>query len=673
MNTAPRLASRIAILAALAGAACSSLALAEKAPLSAPTSRATATNADLKAAINAGIDPTLIAASTRRVAEIDTTGLPPETIAQLEEALGPVEFSLPPASGTANPIDFWLTVLHNNDGETKYFPQTISGVQYGGLSRFVTLVNQQKAAALSFPVDSLDKGVVMVSSGDNFLAGLEFNVSVQSNTYYDAIALGLIGYDAITLGNHDFDFGPDILANVISQTPVGGPNGPFISSNLDFTAEPGLQALRNAGKLVRSTIRTVNGRQVGIIGATTENLPFISSPRNTIVNLVAPAVQAEADALTAAGVNIIILSTHLQSLSNELALVPNLRNVDIVIGGGGSELLANPGNVLVPFSPAPPIAGTYPVWATDANGANVPVVTTPGDYLYLGNLVAGFDSDGNLLSVDPTSSLRRVAGPGAPDALALNPDVESLIIPAINAGVAVANATLVGSTTVPLDGTRTNVRARETNLGNLCADAILWQARQLAPALGQPLPSVAMTNSGGIRNNNVRPVGTISEGDTFRIFPFANFVTVVPNVSPATFKDLLENAVSRVEFGDGRFAQISGFRFVWDAAQPPRVISSTGVVTNPGARVREVVLNNGTVIIRNGAIVPNAPAVSMATVDFLARGGDQYPFGTLPFSTLNGLATYQQALENYIGALPNDQVTATQYPNVSGRRIIRRN
>jgi hypothetical protein len=81
--------------------------------------------------------------------------------------------------------------------------------------------------------------------------------------------------------------------------------------------------------------------QIGIVGATTESLPLISSPRNTIVNPVAAAVQSEINLLTSNGVKIIIVSTHLQGLASELALIPLLTNVDAVIAGGGSEFRNN--------------------------------------------------------------------------------------------------------------------------------------------------------------------------------------------------------------------------------------------------------------------------------------------------------------------------------------------
>lgn len=144
-------------------------------------------------------------------------------------------------------------------------------------------------------------------------------------------------------------------------------------------------------------------------------------------------------------------------------------------------------------------------------------------------------------------------------------------------------------------------------------------------------------------------------------------MTIVPNVQPAHFKEILENAVSRVEFTDGRFPQISGFRMIWDPNGTAQVLDDNGNVVTPGTRIREVVLNNGTHIICGGNIVPGAPALNIATIDFLARGGDQYPFRGVPFFTLG--VTYQQALRNYLQQSLRGIITATQYPEGGEGRI----
>ena len=196
-----------------------------------------------------------------------------------------------------------------------------------------------------------------------FGGGPEFSASLARRPapFYDIIALNLIGYDAIVLGNHEFDFGPDVLADAIRGSSS---HAPFLSANLDFSREPRLAELVATGRIASSTILAVNGESVGVIGATTPGLPYLSSPRNVRVEQdVAAVVQREIDALQAAGVNKIIVVSHLQGVAGDLALAAALRGVDVLIAGGGDELLANAGNLLLPgdseeiFGPVP-VAGT---------------------------------------------------------------------------------------------------------------------------------------------------------------------------------------------------------------------------------------------------------------------------------------------------------------------------
>jgi 2',3'-cyclic-nucleotide 2'-phosphodiesterase (5'-nucleotidase family) len=138
----------------------------------------------------------------------------------------------------------------------------------------------------------------MLSSGDNFLAGPEFQASLDKGVpFYDSIALREIGYDAMAIGNHEFDFGPDVLADFIAGFGKHGPE--FGSANLDVGAEPRLAQQAEDGTIVASTVVIENDVLIGIVGATTPALPSISSPRNVVVSEdVASLVQDQVDLLT---------------------------------------------------------------------------------------------------------------------------------------------------------------------------------------------------------------------------------------------------------------------------------------------------------------------------------------------------------------------------------------
>ena len=133
---------------------------------------------------------------------------------------------------------------------------------------------------------------------------------------------------------------------------------------MDFSGDPDLQAKVAAGRIMPSTLVNVNGHIVGIVAAVTPLLPTISSPGAVVVDPnVTGAVQAAVDALVLNGAEVIICVMHLQDLSNDLATIPTLRDIDVVISGGGSEFLGNPGvspvfpgDVVNPALPYPLVA-----------------------------------------------------------------------------------------------------------------------------------------------------------------------------------------------------------------------------------------------------------------------------------------------------------------------------
>lgn len=555
-------------------------------------------------------------------------------------------------------LAFTLTLLHHNDGQSSL----LADGSFGGVARFSTLAHELKEEALIKQHGNLlwHRGAVMVSTGDNFLSGAEWNASLEHGIpFYDAVAMELIGYDAITLGNHDFDFGPDVLRDFI----LSFSNPLFLSANLDFRMEPGLQELFDVGAIAKSTVVVTGGRSIGIIGATTKDLPFLSSPRNVKVDPVLEAVQAQVNKLLSRNVNIIILVSHLRGLDEDLKLIPFLHGIDVVVSGGGSELLANPGDLLIPGD-EDDVMGAYPQFATDGAGRQIPVVTCPGGYRYIGRFVAVFDILGNLVKIlDSQSGPNRVSGV-YPDAVLRDPLVVELVTDPVRQAVDGLASQIIGFSQVELDGVRSRIREQETNLGDLMADAIFWQASQVAKAFGVPSPDVALQNGGGIRNNDVRGPGEISKRDTFDIAPFSSFVTLVPHIPRHQFKEILENAYSAVASSSGRFAQISGFEVVVDLAREAR--DPDNPEAHPGHRVRDLILNDGTVIVMDGTVI-TGPALNVATLDFLAGGGDQYPFGDASFTQLG--ISYQQALSNYVAQGLGGVITAHQYPEGGTGRI----
>ncbi|HEX6338201.1 MAG TPA: 5'-nucleotidase C-terminal domain-containing protein [Jiangellaceae bacterium] len=572
---------------------------------------------------------------------------------------------------------FTLTILHNNDGESR-----LTGApgqpDFGGVARFATLVDDlRKEATTGKPAagQAGHRGVVLLSSGDNFLAGPEFQASLDKGVpFYDSLALSRIGYDAMAIGNHEFDFGPDVLADFIEG--FGGDGPPFVSANLDVSDEPRLAALADDGTIVASTVVRERGERIGVVGATTPLLRAISSPRNVkVLDDVVGLVQDQVDEITAAGVDKIIFISHLQNINEDRDLIPQLSGVDVAIAGGGDELLANEGDLLVPgderaIDPSTGQPFTYPIFATNADGDEVPIVTTAGDYKYVGRLVVNFDKDGDVISTDESSGPVRVSGV-APDAVEADSWIQANVVEPVSDYVADLAENVIAQSEVALEGRRDpGVRTEETNLGNLLADALRDAGTDNAAAFGVTPPDVAIQNGGGIRNNSLIPPGPITELDTFSIAPFPNFVSVVPDVPRAQFKEIVENMVSRMPLADGRFGQVSGFEFTYDVTGTAQVVTDDGIVLVPGTRVQSITLDDGTVIVENGNVV-TGPDLAIATNDFTARGGDQYPFRGLPFTTVG--VTYQQALSEYIVEDLNGLITAADYPEGGEGRITRLN
>ena len=559
-----------------------------------------------------------------------------------------------PNAAQANEVT--LTLLHNNDGESKLLQDVEGG--FPGIARFATAWIEEGR--------NTDADILLrVTAGDNFLASKEFSAGLDlpaDEPLFDSLALrGL--YEVMGLGNHDFDFGPDVTARFIEGFRIGNLSNqvPFVAANIDVTGEPLLQQLANEGRIAPSTIYTdpVSGLQVGVIGAVTPRLSNISSPRNVTVDAnVANAVNTEVTVLTDQGVDRIVLVSHLQGLTEDQDLVPQLRGVDIVVAGGGDELLKNDGdNCQVDLL----ADGPYPIFTADADGNDVPIVTAPGGYRCFGRLDVTFNAEGRISGIDGTSI--GVPLTGEPEEFALSRVEEPLA-----AALAELQAASIGKTEVVLDGRRSSVRTAATNVGELVADALL-SAGQSAPDFGGEAAVVALQNGGGIRNDAQIRVGEITEADTFDIAPFANFVVTGP-VPRERFRDLLEGALSGLPEAEGRFPQIAGFTMVYDTAQPAREIdrdNDCSLTGDPGSRLRTVTLDDGTEIVVDGEVIPGDDIV-LATSDFLAGGGDCYPLDDIEFTAIG--SSYQQALSSFIVEDLDGTIAASDYPEGGSRSSL---
>ncbi len=579
-----------------------------------------------------------------------------------------------------------LTVLHIGDQESWLISaqgnlrdtssQALSF--YGGVDRLATVIaNAKSAATLS------GKSVITLNAGDSFLPGPRLTASFANlgtaaadggQDFYDAIASRLIGFDATTFGNHEFDL--DNTGPVAARfAKVSGST--YLSVNLDFNTTPELAALAATGVVAPSKIiTTTGGKKVAIVGATTPLLPGISSPPAGIMknwsaanteaqNLAAlvPLVQAEVDRLRSSeGVTVVIVMSHLQNAANEInTLVPALRDVDLVISGGGHELMSDPDDLIISTanSGIAPTFNTHPVLATDSTGKNVPVVTGHFGNRYVGevNLTIN-DTTGLVTSLDSTRMIRVTGAAADADKVTGNTDLNAQVVTPVLNYISVLNAQVIGTTATKLNGpihttctpvapaTRCNfvagLRNAETGLGNLVADAMRFAGKT----------DVAIQNGGGIRAS-ITATGNFTTGDTFTLLPFTNLVKRAPVMNAAQLKDILEHSVSSASPNgavNGKFAQVSGMKVVYDTTRTPR--STVVANVNTGDRVRSIVLDDGTVLVNNGLVVNPTHTFSFTTIDFTANGGDNYPFAAngVAFENSPFTITYQEALANFVKA-----------------------
>lgn len=533
---------------------------------------------------------------------------------------------------------------------------------YGGIDRLATVIKNAETVA-----SGNGRFVLKLNAGDAFLPGPRFTASLDNlasaytdggQDFYDAIAMRQIGFDATVFGNHEFDLGPTIAAR---YAKVAGTT--YLSTNLNFDATADFSALKQTGVVAPSKVVTTNnGKKIGIVGATTPLLPSISSPgainllgynasnteQQNLLALVA-IIQTEVNRLKNEGVNTIILMSHLQNAANEInTVVPALTGVDLVVSGGGHELMTDPDDLVINGGVAPSFT-THPVYATDLAGKQVPVLTGHFGNRYVGEVNLTIDDNtGALASIDSTRMLRVTGAAADADKVVGDEALFNNVVTPISHYIAALNAQIIGTTAVKLNGpTQTTctpapcifvagVRNAETGLGSLVADAMRFAGNA----------DVAIQNGGGIRTN-IANAGNVSIGDTFNVLPFTNLVKRAATMNAMQLKDILEHAyadTSPVGRANGRYAQVSGMQVTYKSDNTARTTLGTG------NRILRVVLDDGTVLIDGGEVVNATRSFSFATIDFTANGGDGYPFAanSVVFENSPFTITYQEALANFI-------------------------
>ena len=524
--------------------------------------------------------------------------------------------------------------------------------------RFSSVLNALKAEV---------ENTVIIGAGDSYIPGPFFaaanNGSLrevlgrEGSGRADILMLNAMGFMAGALGNHEFDAGTGTLASLIAaDRDYVGTAFPFLSANLDFSldsnlaslvVDPGQEASTIPNSITKSVvITTPSGEKVGVIGMTTPQLGSLSVPGNVgiapadpnDIAALAAIIQESVDALTATGINKIILTGHLQQISLDEVIATHLTDVDIIIAGGSNTLLADETDRLHPDDTAD---RPYPILTQSATGEPIAIVGTDGNYRYVGRLVVDFDASGVLVaeSIDPTVSGAFVTdAQGVVDTGNVEPAARVVeITEAVRNIVTEKDGNIFGQTSVYLNGNRGSIRTEETNIGNLIAEANLAAGKRVDPSV-----VVSLKNGGGIRapigvaaygellpppaNGLVgKTEGQISQIDIENTLRFNNGLTLL-TLSAAELLEVIEHTVaaSGESSTPGRFPQIAGMAFSFDTSLPE------------GSRVQSLVItdvdgNPTDTVVQNGKIMGDADRTfRMVTITFLVDGGDDYPYANFP-------------------------------------------
>ncbi len=309
-------------------------------------------------------------------------------------------------------------------------------------------------------------------------------------------------FDAMVVGNHEFDFGQSVLKKRISEAVF-----PVLGADVE-----GIDALKPY------VIKEIAGIKVGIIGVVTDETPVSTHPKNVAglkFNSPAATVKKYIEELKGK-VDIIIVLSHI-GYHADRALAEKVKGIDVIVGGHSHTEILSPvmiGNTII-----------VQAWE-HAKALGVLDLT-----LEDGKIIKHY---GHLVEIKPETGKE-------------DKDVRE-IVEKYNSRIDTAMNQPIGEAGVDLDGE--NVRKQETNLGDLVADIM----RKVAGA------DVAIINGGGIRSGINK--GDIKMKDVYTVLPFDNYIVAI-RLTGAKIREALEYGISAIEERAGRFPQVSGLSFTY--------------------------------------------------------------------------------------------------------------
>ncbi len=442
---------------------------------------------------------------------------------------------------TAEPLS--LTFVHVNDWDR------MEGVDgRGGAAKIAAVVSEERTRA------EQDGGVAIVTFGGDMISPSLFS-GLDQGAHMIALA-NAIGFDFAVLGNHEFDFGPEVLKQRLEQSDMT-----WLAGNVGYRGAPSFPGVE------ATAIVEHRGYRIGFLGLVTPATAGISSPGEEVA--FAPFVEtgsALAATLREAGADLVVALTH-ETLRHDLELLRVSGQIDAVLGGHDHLAVAW-------------YDGQRMILKAGAQGAHIGVLRLTLDRVEdrRGGSRVVWTPEYELRTTAHVEGLRKIAAAVETRRQQLDSSLDIA----------------VGKTVTELDTRHASVRSRETAFGNLVADAMRL-------AVGA---DIAITNGGGIRGNTVYPAGSEITGKlVLTELPFRN-KTVQLVLSGAHIREALEHGIANAESASGAFPQVSGLTFSFDASRPK------------GQRIVDIAVG--------GSPLEDRKIYTLATNDFLARGGDGY-------------------------------------------------
>ncbi|MEG2017423.1 MAG: 5'-nucleotidase C-terminal domain-containing protein [Clostridium sp.] len=483
-----------------------------------------------------------------------------------------------------------ITILHTNDS-------------HGRVKADKSIIGIDTISAIKKSMPNS----LLVDAGDT-LHGLPF---ATLNKGADIVNLmKLAGYDLMAPGNHDFNYGYERLLE-LATLAVESDNGfNIISANVLKDNKP---------ILLPNEIKEIDGVKVGFFGLTSPETTYKTNPNNVkgldFADSIVTAKQQVAD-LKAQGAEVVIALAHIGTdeateVRSDM-IADEVEGIDVIIDGHSHS--------------------TYPNGYTTKNGT---LIVSTGQYEgNLGRVSLIVDSKTKEIKVKTASLISKE------QALTYTPDsVVTDAIKAIDKEQSVGLSEVVGNNLTLLNGVREDVRSKETNLGNLIQDSMLFETGA----------DIAISNGGNIRANI--DLGEITKGEIITVLPFGNYI-VTKYLTGAQVKEVLEFAVSKAPAVNPAFAHVAGIKFSYDESKPA------------GQRIIEITMDGKRLDMEKKYLV--------ATNDFLAVGGDNYPsFKEIP--TENEFGAMEEALADYIKHLGDvnykveGRITKDTFENVANK------